>query len=235
MPESTTTFLILFHGLGDHDAPFASFAKNLNLPGVLAIAVRGTSVLPPALLDSGAGGDRPACHWGDDVLAMDPSMGGELADDPGFDKARRLVMDRLVGEVLIEKCGWEMRDIILFGFGQGGSLALGLAASLRRAPRVTDVTEGEQRQNPGSSSFKGAVSIGGPLPQSMVPTISSRGKSRTSVLVFQLDEDAVDAVKSEFEHVKAVQWRRREVAMPRNREEVLPLMQFFADKLRNGW
>ncbi|KAF4989729.1 hypothetical protein FDECE_14611 [Fusarium decemcellulare] len=227
-PESTTTFLILFHGLGDSDAPFASFARNLNLPGVLAISVRGTSVLPPALF----GGERPGFHWGDDVT-MDPST-GDLTEDPGFEKARKAVMERLIGEVLIDKCGWEMRDIIFFGFGQGGSLALGLASSLRQAARVTDITEGE-RQSPGNTNFKGAISIGGPLPQSMVPTVSSREKSRTNVLVCQLNEDAVDAVKREFEDVRDVQWKRREVAMPRDREEVLPLMQFFADRLRNAW
>ncbi|KAJ3519305.1 hypothetical protein NM208_g14178 [Fusarium decemcellulare] len=143
-------------------------------------------------------------------------------------------MEKLIGEVLIDKCGWEMRDIIFFGFGQGGSLALGLASSLRQAARVTDITEGE-RQSPGNTNFKGAISIGGPLPQSMVPTVSSREKSRTNVLVCQLNEDAVDAVKREFEDVRVVQWKRREVAMPRDREEVLPLMQFFADRLRNAW
>ncbi|KAF9768486.1 hypothetical protein IL306_014245 [Fusarium sp. DS 682] len=227
-PESTTTFLILFHGLGDHDVPFASFAKNLNLPGVLAISVRGTSVLPAALL----GGDQPGYHWGDD-LTVDPST-GDIADDAGFEKARKLVMEKLIGEVLIEKCGWEMRDIIFFGFGQGGSLALGLAASLSKTPRVTDVSEGEST-SPGNKKFKGAISLGGPLPQSMVSTVTNRSKSSTSVLVCQLDEDAVDAVKREFEDVKVVQWKRREVSMPMNRDEVLPLMQFFADKLKNEW
>ncbi|EMT65059.1 hypothetical protein ACKRZS_014855 [Fusarium odoratissimum] len=227
-PESTTTFLILFHGLGDHDVPFASFAKNLNLPGVLAISVRGTSVLPAALL----GGDRPGYHWGDD-LTVDPST-GDIADDSGFEKARRLIMEKLIGELLIEKCGWEMRDIIFFGFGQGGSLALGLAASLNKTPRVTDVSEGEST-SPGNKRFKGAISLGGPLPQSMVSTVTNRSRSSTSVLVCQLDEDAVDAVKREFDDVKVVQWKRREVSMPMNRDEVLPLMQFFADKLKNEW
>lgn len=143
-------------------------------------------------------------------------------------------MEKLIGELLIEKCGWEMRDIIFFGFGQGGSLALGLAASLNKTPRITDVSEGEST-SPGSKKFKGAVSLGGPLPQSMVSTITNRNKSSTSVLVCQLDEDAVDAVKREFDDVKVVQWKRPEVSMPMNRDEVLPLMQFFADKLKNEW
>ncbi|KAF4951680.1 hypothetical protein FSARC_12857 [Fusarium sarcochroum] len=228
-PESTTAFLIVFHGLGDNDASFASFAKNLNLPGVFAISVRGTSVLPPALM----GSETPGYHWGDD-LTIDPST-GDLADDAGFEKARKMVMEKLIGEVLIDKCGWEMRDILFFGFGQGGSLALGLASSLTKTSRVTDITEGNKTESPGNKNFKGAISIGGPLPQSMVSTVTNRSKSRTSVLVCQLQEDAVDAVKREFDDAKVVQWKRRDVGMPRDTEEVLPLMQFFADKLRNPW
>jgi hypothetical protein len=226
-PESTTTFLILFHGLGDHDVPYAGFAKNLNLPGVLGISVRGTSVLPAALM----GTDVPGYHWGDD-LTVDPNT-GDIADDSGFEKARKLVMEKLIQELLIEKCGWEMRDIMFFGFGQGGSLALGLAASLDTTARVTDVTEGENTTAPGNKKFKGVVSLGGPLPQPMVSTVTNRRKSRTSVLVCQLlEEDDIDAVKQEFDDVKVVQWKRRQMSMPIDRDEVLPLMEFFADKLR---
>ncbi|KAF4974653.1 hypothetical protein FZEAL_8471 [Fusarium zealandicum] len=232
-PESTTAFLIVFHGLGDHDEPFSNFAKGLNLPGVLAITVRGTDVLPAALL-GGMELERPACHYGDDVI-IDPET-GDLAEDPGFEKARKLVMEKLIGEVLIEKCGWEMRDIMFFGFGQGGSLALGLASSLRQTARVTDISQGqEESSTAANTSFKGVACIGGPLPQSMVPTASSRAKSRTNVLVCQLEEDAVEAVKSEFEHVKVVQWKRRGVSMPSDRDEVLPLMQFFGERLGDGF
>ncbi|KAI5461153.1 hypothetical protein BGZ63DRAFT_424072 [Mariannaea sp. PMI_226] len=237
-PESTTTFLILFHGLGDHEAPFAGFARNMSLPGVLGISVRGTSVLPDMLMPdappSPGGQESRHCHWGDD-LVVDPAT-GDLDDDPGFEKARRLIMEKLVDEVLIGKCGWEMSDIILFGFGQGGSLALGLASKLRQPKRVVDVTEeGRRDTKAAAAAFKGVVSIGGPLPQSMVPSISAREKSRTSVLVCQLEADAIDAVKSEFSDVRVSQWKRRGVSMPQNRDEVLPLMQFFADRLNSGW
>lgn len=220
-PESTTAFLILFHGLGDHEAPFANFAHNLSLPGVLAISVRGTSPLPPSLLSDGDDGDqaqRGHFHWGDDLTLNTTT--GDLDDDPGFSKAEALIMNSLVRETLIDKCGWEMADVILFGFGQGGSLALGLASKQRGA----------------TSSFKGVVSIGGPLPHSMVPTVSgAREKSKTSVLLCQLDGDAVDAAKKEFVDVEAVRWKRRDVAMPRDRDEVFPIMKFFADRLRAGW
>ncbi|KAM7223298.1 hypothetical protein V8F06_001175 [Rhypophila decipiens] len=262
-PESTTAIMIVFHGLGDNEDSFATFARNLNLPGVLGISVRGTSPLPTALfsdelLDAGeggmpGGGMAKHFHWGDDLRLDSSSSGGngssgKLDQDPGFEKARSLIMNRLVGDVLIAKCGWEMEDILLFGFGQGGSLALGLASMLR-APatstgRVEEITDEEEKNTRKEKAFKGAVSIGGPLPTSMVPTIGSRAKAETPILICHgreseaVDEDAVELARDEFEHVKIVEWKNRAAAddgMPRNRDEVLPMMQFIAERLRSGW
>ncbi|KAL2760697.1 hypothetical protein ACRALDRAFT_1066827 [Sodiomyces alcalophilus JCM 7366] len=244
--ELTTAFLILFHGLGDSEAPFASFAKNMSLPGVLCISVRGTSPLPPALLGdepgmaTGSGGGH--FHWGDDIK-VDPST-DELDPDPGFSRARDLILDRLVRDVLLERCGWNTEDIMLFGFGQGGSLALGLAATLCAGPRVTDVSAsasaaeaGKDKDKEGERKFKGVVSIGGPLPPSLVPNMgaSGRAKSHTPVLACQLDEDESDAVREEFAQVEVVKWPRREVAMPQDRVEMFPIMKFFAERLKAGW
>lgn len=236
VPETTTAIFILFHGLGDSEAPFASFAKNINLPGVLAISVRGVSPLPPALfgtLVSEPAGPPKNFHWGDD-LAISPST-GDLDPDPGFSKAENLVYGKLIRETLIEKCGWETNDILLFGFGQGGSLALGLSSKIRQGERVVDVTEGNGAT---STTFKGVVTIGGPLPTSMIPTISARDKSRTPVLVCHgtsseyLDEDAIDLLKKEFADVREVKWNKPDDDMPRNKNEMLPIMQFFAERLR---
>ena len=236
-PESTTAFLILFHGLGDHEEPFASFARNLSLPGVMAISVRGTSVLPQSLLDdeppaSAAAASSSHYHWGDDVT-FDPST-GEIDPDPGFRKAIRAVMGDLVRGTLLEKCGWEMSDIILFGFGQGGSLALGLASQLAAQDTVIDVSEGVQQKEEGKT-FKGVVSIGGGPPSSTVSTRSARQQSSTHVLTCQLDDESVNAVKKEFRDVTVVRWKRKDVAMPRDRDEVFPIMKFFADRLKSGW
>ncbi|KAL7812248.1 Alpha/Beta hydrolase protein [Trichoderma gracile] len=248
--ESTTSILILLHGLGDNETPFAAFARNMSLPGVLAISVRGTAPLPAGLLDSSAAGDGHQgagagaghFHWGDD-LSVD-SDSGDLHPDPGFDKAAGLIMNKLVKEVLLDKCGWEMNDIMFFGFGQGGSLALGLASRLRTIERIIDISSSssssdggqeEEKKRKLGNTCKGVVSIGGPLPQSMVPSLSSRDKSRTPVLVCQLDDEEADAVKREFADVRVVRWRRREVAMPRDREEMFPVMKFIADQLNKGF
>ncbi|OLN84939.1 putative hydrolase C9G1.08c [Colletotrichum chlorophyti] len=228
-PESTTAILILLHGLGDSETPFASFARAMSLPGVLSISVRGPSPLPPSMLPSPS--PTGNFHWGDD-LTLDPSS-DILSSDPGFSKSAGLITDRLIRETLIARCGWELSDIILFGFGQGGSLALGLASQLRLGPTVVDVTDGQRPKDEGT--LKGVISIGGPLPHSMVPTVSARGKSKTKVCLVQLEDDEIDDVKTEFVDVRVVKWKRRDVAMPRDREEMLPLMKFFAECLKSGW
>ncbi|KZL82084.1 phospholipase carboxylesterase superfamily protein [Colletotrichum incanum] len=247
-PESTTAILILFHGLGDSEAPFASFAKAMSLPGVLSISVRAPSPLPPSMLpddtpssaSASAGAGAGHFHWGDDIT-FDPST-DSIAPDPGFSKSYALVVDRLIRETLIARCGWELSDIILFGFGQGGSLALGIASQLRLGPKVVDVTDtpaGKPKRSDNAqfdeNTLKGVLSIGGPLPQSMVPTVSTRGKCKTKTCLVQLDDDAFDAVKEEFLDARLVKWKRKDVAMPRDREEMFPLMKFFAECLKSGW
>lgn len=216
-PESTTAFLILLHGFGDSES-FISFARAMNLPGVTAIAVRGTSPLPPSLLP---GGEEGHFHWGDDV-EMDPST-GDISSDPGFVKAREKVLDVLVKECLIEKFGWETEDIILFGFGQGGSLALGLSSTLAN-PRVEDASSKNRL-------FKGAVSIGGKLPPSMVSSLSGRKKARTRALLVQTEDEDAEYAGREFETVRRVNWKRGGVDMPKNREEMYPIMAFLAEVL----
>ncbi|KAI1175434.1 alpha/beta-hydrolase [Nemania sp. FL0916] len=236
VPEATTSILVLFHGLGDSEASFASFAKSLNLPGVLAISVRGVSPLPPVLLGlSGADIAGPAKHhhWGDDLTLS--SSTGDIDPDPGFSKAEHLILEKLISETLIRNCGWETHDILLFGFGQGGSLALGLCSRLRSSDRGTNIVGGESNTG---AAFKGAVSIGGALPSSMIPTVSAKGKARTPVLVCHgrssesLDDEAVEFLKKEFTDVREVKWKKTDDGMPKSREEILPVMQFFADRLR---
>ncbi|TRX95453.1 hypothetical protein FHL15_003784 [Xylaria flabelliformis] len=250
VPETTTSILVLFHGLGDAEASFAAFAKNLNLPGVLALSVRGVSPLPPSLLglpdDADVAAPTKHFHWGDD-LTLSPTT-GDLDPDPGFSRAEQLVLDKLIRGTLIGKCGWETSDILLFGFGQGGSLALGLSSRLRSGgrTRVVDVNEGDgegKEENASTTTaattaFKGAVSIGGPLPISMIPTLSARDKARTPVLICHgrnsesLDSDAMELARKEFVDVREVKWRKEDDGMPKNREEMLPIMQFLAERLR---
>ncbi|KAK4203291.1 Alpha/Beta hydrolase protein [Triangularia verruculosa] len=241
-PESTTTFLIVLHGLGDNPVSFSAFPKSLNLPGVYAITVRGVSPLPPSLLPEPAP-EYGCFHWGDD-LTLDSGT-GELDSDPGFEKARGVLLEELIQGVIVGELGWGVGDVIVFGYGQGGGVALGLGSEVRRLEggRVGEVVEGEEGEGEkrGKGELKGVVSVGGGLPGSMIPSLSKREKVGSPVLVMcgegseVVDEDAEERLREEFERVKIVRWggrRRGDDGMPRTREEVLPLMEFFAERLR---
>lgn len=240
-PESTTAILILFHGLGDSETSFANFSRSMNLPGVLAITVRGVHPLPPAMLGLPLDSGPPRhFHWGDELNLA--TQTDSLDTDPGFNKAFDLVTNSLIKETLLDKGGWQWSDILLFGYGQGGSLALGLASKIREGLKVEDVSDGKDGKSIETpKTLKGVVSIGGSLPASMIPTISARPKSKTPIMVCRgraceaVDEDAVDVLKREFLDVRDVKWKKAESNMPSNREEMLPIMQFFAERLRSGW
>ncbi|KAL1891256.1 hypothetical protein Sste5346_007715 [Sporothrix stenoceras] len=246
-PASTTAIMLLFHGLGDAESPFAAFARAVNLPGVLAIAVRGTSVLPQSLVagtdaDDASFGQGPQhFHWGDD-LRLDGT--GQLDDDPGFDTAVQRVDSRLIQDVLITKCGWRYDDILLFGFGQGGTFALALAARVaaRAETASKSITDGSpSSKQTADSSFKGIVAIGPAVPSAVTGAPTSAPRLATPVLVCgaaggeAVSDETQGMLRRRFTSVEVAAWRRpndEDNGMPRNRAEMLPIMQFLAKRLQ---
>ncbi|OAA64509.1 short chain dehydrogenase reductase [Niveomyces insectorum RCEF 264] len=237
-PASTTAILLLFHGLGDAERPFADFARAMNLPGVLAVAVRGTSVVPPSLVSGGGGGDADLdlgrgpqhFHWGDDLALRGGPDGDDLDDDPGFDQAVRAVDGRLIRDVLVGRCGWRRSDMLLFGFGQGGTFALALAARTAAGATATGTTT-TTKNNSNAPALPAAVTMG---------MTSAAPRLATPLLVCgAAGGDAVSAetaalLRERFASVQLVRWRRArddDNGMPRNRDEFLPIMQFLAARL----
>lgn len=248
-PESTTAILLLFHGLGDSHVPFTGFARNVALPGVLAISIRGVNPLPSALLDGpmsdadGSLATTGSWHYGDDIH-LDQST-GEIDSDPGFEKATKLILSKLIKDVLVVQLGWDAADVFAFGLGQGGSLALGLAAKISSGldtiDRVTELAPGIENilAKCENKRLKGVISIGGPLPQSCVSSVSARDKSKTPVLLCgarresSLTEEVIEAIRAEFVVVQLERWAKNGDAMPNNRDEMFPIMKFFAEYLKS--
>jgi predicted esterase len=205
--------LILLHGLGDTNKSFSQLGKNLNLPETVSISIQGPNSIPPIF----TGSESPAFHWGDDVL-VDENR-GEIELDAGFKTIQKILLEDVIKESLMKKCGYPARNILFFGFGQGGMAALHVAAS-------------------SELEFGGVVSIGGRL-SSGNGSGSGSGKSKTPVMVLggsrsaQVTRSAIDALKARFVDVEYVKWEKAEDSMPRNREEMLPVMKFFARRLRS--
>lgn len=122
--DAPTNVLVLLHGLGDKHESFANLGKQMNLPETACISVEA----PNNLLDLGGR------HWGDDII-FDSTSGG-LDTDTGFKQSTELLV-KLVNDGLIEKCGYQHRQVMFFGFGQGGMAALNTAGLFTRMILLT--------------------------------------------------------------------------------------------------
>lgn len=106
----------------------------MNLPETVCVSVQG----PLSLLDLGGfhvcflhrGHPQStdlidaAIQWGDDIV-FDSTTGG-LDADAGF-KTSTNSIKAVVEEALINRCGYVPRELMFFGFGQGGMAALNTA------------------------------------------------------------------------------------------------------------
>lgn len=208
--QPPTNILILLHGLGDTNASFTKLGQQLNLPETACIAVQAPAPLPFNL-----GG----FHWGDDMLFDQRT--GEMDVDTGFQASLRCVLDGVLRDGLMTRCGYKAREVVIFGFAQGAMVGLQVAAELAR-----------------EEELGGVVSIGGVVPSGL-SLKALETKSKTPVLVCKaskgsaVTDNAVAKVKQVFEYVEIKEWVRKGDGMPRNREEMLPIMQFFARRLRS--
>jgi len=199
--------VIFLPGLGDTSQNFSTFARALNLPETLCITLQGPTPLPLPL--------PQGFHWGDDLIVDQSS--GDLDPDAGFSKATQLLATEVIQNVLISKCGFKAREIMLFGFGQGGMTALA----------VSKAFEGE---------LGGVISIGGPVPSSSLLVNGPKVKTPVSLLGGSkglVSSGSIKSTRGTFQHVEHHQWKKADDTMPKNREEALPMMQFFARRLRS--
>ncbi|MCJ1321799.1 hypothetical protein MMC15_007144 [Xylographa vitiligo] len=206
--QAPVNVLILLHGLGDTNHSFTDLGKRLALPETACISLQGPTPLPF---------DLGGFHWGDDIV-FDQAT-GQMDFDTGFSKITRIITS--VIEALVDKCGYQPREIVLFGFGQGGMAALATAASF-------------------DAELGGIVSIGGPLPTLMAASSTSPSKSKSAVLILGgssrtlITPDAVSRLGTKFQYVEYKKWPNKLAdGMPRNRDEMLPIMQFFSRRLRS--
>lgn len=203
--QQPVNILVLLHGLGDTNYSFNTLGKQLALPETSCISLQGPTPLPF---------DLGGYHWGDDIQF--DSSNGQMDVDTGFQKTTKAIKEDIIKGVLIEKCGYSPRNVLLFGFGQGGMAALVVSMHMEE-------------------ELGGIISIGGPMPASCTIT----KKSKTPVLVLGGSSDtlitrfAVSRLKTAFDTVEYHKCDKKDDSMPRNREEMLPIMKFFARRLRS--
>jgi len=215
---SSVNVLILLHGLGDSKEAFTQFGKNINLAETTCISIRGFTPIPALIL----GDDTPSFHWTTDIVVDDRT--GELDIDGDFSPSISRLSSLLITP-LISVHKVPARNIFLFGFGQGGILAL----SLLSTPVFAAV------------EFGGVVSIGASSISSNTPNVtsSSDSTSPTPVLVCggkkskHVTKGALQSLKQKFKDVEYVGWDKAGDGMPASREEILPIFKFWARRLKS--
>ncbi|MDI1485640.1 MAG: hypothetical protein OHK93_003829 [Ramalina farinacea] len=201
-----TNILILLHGLGDTNAPFTNLGSQLALPETCCLSLQAPTPLPFEL-----GG----FHWGDDIT-FDQST-GNMDMDTGFSKAVRIIKEDVIDKTLVQNCGYSYREIMFLGLGQGGMAALAVASALK------------------GKELGGVVSLGGVVPVSCEGTTAAR----TPVLVTggaretMVTRTGLERMKRSFKEVEYRKWERAGDGMPRNRDEMMPVMRFFAQRLKS--
>ena len=208
---STISNIVIFlPGLGDTSANFSSFPLALNLPSTLTITLQAPIPIP--LPETGT-------HWADDLL-LDPQSGTIDPDGPSFNASTQLLAEDVIKSTLITKHGFKPREILLLGSGQGASISLAVALHL-------------------NLELGGVIAIGGLLPISA--SSSDLAKNRTPILLLgglkgvltRESGNGVVRAKNAFEVVETHQWKKSDDSMPKTREEAMPMMGFFARRLRS--
>ncbi|KAI4092277.1 MAG: hypothetical protein LQ348_004931 [Seirophora lacunosa] len=208
--QPSVNVLIFFHGLGDTKDSFAQLAQQLKLPETVCICLQAPSPLPF---------DLGGFHWGDDITF--DQLTETMDYDTGFEKSYRIISQEIVEKVLLGKCEYNPRNILFFGFGQGGMAAIAATLIFK-------------------NELGGVVSIGGPLPSSLLGTNNdNESKNQTPIIVLGgasgslITQSALTSLKRVFNAVEYVKWPREGDGMPRNREEMIPVMKFLARRLQS--
>ncbi|KAJ7625082.1 hypothetical protein DFH06DRAFT_1229792 [Mycena polygramma] len=192
--------LILLHGLGDTHIPFSKLGRQLKLPQTAVFAVRAPDQVP--FLYEESYGWFPSF---DDL--------GELIERPNPTPAL-LLMDRIF-QHLTGDCAWPANRIHLFGFAQGGSVA---------------VEFGVQRWREAREALGSIVTVSGPLLS--YPTLST--PSPTPLLVAYrpsaVPPSALAAFKKGFHRVVEHKMGPQG-GMPASKPEWEPIMRFWSEVL----
>ncbi|KAL0573900.1 hypothetical protein V5O48_008048 [Marasmius crinis-equi] len=203
--------LILLHGLGDTHIPFSKLGRSLKLPQTAILALRAPEKIPFL--------HEEAYQW---YTSFDQL--GDLIDRPNPTPALDL-LSKLFAH-LTDHCGWSSDKIHLFGFAQGGSVALEFAIKHFRQNSNANGTSGR---------LGSVVSISGPLLS--YPTLSS--PCPTPVLAVYRPPPAephftsgdLTALKKAFGSIREGKMPPRGAGMPSSREEWEPIMRFWSERL----
>ncbi|KIO02593.1 hypothetical protein M404DRAFT_1002201 [Pisolithus tinctorius Marx 270] len=216
--------LVLLHGLGDTHTPFTKLGRSLNLPQTATLALRAPEQIPFLY--------EQAYQW---YASFDPL--GDLIERPNPTPALDLL--RIVFAHLIDDCNWPSHCIHLFGFAQGGSVAVESTISwwkgelaVTSKSRVTESREDDGDRGRTTRQLGSVVTVCGPLLS--YPTLEK--PCPTPLLVFHrgsLPKTALTSFYKAFTQVQEVKGKDngQDESMPRSKDEWEPIMRFWSEVL----
>ncbi|WVQ79737.1 hypothetical protein IAT38_001837 [Cryptococcus sp. DSM 104549] len=225
--------LVMFHGLGDTKAAFMNLAKQLNIPATAVLSLTAPDPIPLM--------DNPSFSW---YQTFDPFF-NPLPLSSQNPTAPLPKLRTLLEALTSKEVGWRLEDIHLFGWGQGGTVALELGVDIGRtllkAPGDGTETKAAEGKRLGS-----IVSICAPL----LTHPSSSLNIATPVLYFTrqspqsaVQQSAVSMLKRAYREVEVVQGGKGSGSgkgedMPRGKDEWWGVMKFWGQVLGRadeGW
>lgn len=217
-----SNLLILLHGLGDSSQPFFQLAQTLQntLPQTAVLSLQATYLLPYLEGD----------HW---MWWPTFDQFGEILTAPNPTKTIAdlvALLTHLTGTVGGKEggCGWQSRNIHLFGFGQGATCALETLVQWTKR---------------GAAPLGSIVSISGAFvshptidPPSQTPVLHVYRSSRPLEVSTKFGSFR-KASKNFTAHRLELASGNVDEAMPRNKNEWDPIMQFWSKlfRYRNSW
>ncbi|KAN0063716.1 hypothetical protein ACQY0O_003766 [Thecaphora frezii] len=237
-PSSTeSNLLILFHGLGDTQRPFATLGQSLQrtLPQTAVLSVQASKRVP--FLDEG----EEAWMWWDTFDSL-----GEILTKPNPTSTVagiQALLDYLTAPREDSGCAWPPFALHLFGFGQGGSVALESAVAFAKKRRQIAAHSGGAAPptDPKTVELGSVVSICASLVShpTLDPLLSTpilyvhRTPAASATTVASLRKATRALQIEKFDPIGAPGGEVVTEAMPRNQREWDPVMRFWSRLLRN--
>ncbi|KAL5486086.1 SAC7 [Sanghuangporus weigelae] len=214
--------LILLHGLGDTHVPFGKLGRQLHLPQTATLALRAPQQIP--YLEEGAFQWYPSFDdLGETIVHPNPEAGVSLL--------------RSVISHLTSACSWKTQQIHLFGFAQGGSVALETCIAIWKSrPRLLPGGTQSDEEAEANATLGSVISIGGPLllhhaiSTPCATPLLFLHRAPPSALALDGSGTQLAALRKLFGKWREVKLGSGE-SMPASREEWQPVMEFWSERL----
>ncbi|KAL5504217.1 SAC7 [Sanghuangporus vaninii] len=214
--------LILLHGLGDTHIPFGKLGRQLHLPQTATLALRAPQQIP--YLEEGAYQWYPSFDdLGETIVHPNPEAGVSLL--------------RNVIAHLTSACSWKMQQIHLFGFAQGGSVALETCITIWKSrPRLLQGGTQSDEEAEANATLGSVISVGGPL---LLHHAISTPCATPLLFLHRAPPSALalDGTGTQLASLRKLFGKFREVklgsgeSMPASQEEWQPVMEFWSERL----